>query len=266
MKIPNTPRTFSFFENLPIQIKSFSSSAILLICLISLGAIAYVTLNKSEDNLHTLSSRILPKQSEFASVNDSIVAINMKTFRYVSWASNGISNVLLKSLSAEISSDLRNINFDLEKLAERPDLSAKEQFELKTLVSKWKRYESSALDTIEVGSTDAAMATMMLGQTDEKFTAVANDFKSMANSVAATANTISTELYTDAARKKVILAIGAIIGLLLSVVATILVSRSIVAPIQSVTNVMHRLSSGDTEVEIGYRGRGDEIGQMVECH
>jgi len=109
------------------------------------------------------------------------------------------------------------------------------------------------------------MATMMLGQTDDKFTAVANDFKSMANSVAAATNTISTKLYTDAAQKKVILAIGAIIGLLLSIVATVLLSRSIVTPIQSVTNVMRRLSSGDTEVEIGYRGRSDEIGQMVEA-
>ena len=265
MKAPDAPRTFSFFENLPIQIKAFAASAVLLICLISLGSIAYVTLDKSENNLHTLSSTILPKQSEFALVSDNIVAIHMKTFRYVSWASNGINDALLRSLSAEIASDLRNINLDLETLAERSDLSAKETLDLKTLISKWKEYESSALDTIEVGSTDAAMATMMLGQTDEKFTAVANDFKSMANSVAAATNTISTKLYTDAAQKKVILAIGAIIGLLLSIVATVLLSRSIVTPIQSVTNVMHRLSSGDTEVEIGYRGRSDEIGQMVEA-
>jgi PAS domain-containing protein len=265
MKAPDTPRTFSFFENLPVQIKAFAASAVLLICLISLGAIAYVTLDRSENNLHTLSSTILPKQSEFALVSDNIVAVHMKTFRYVSWASNGINDALLRSLSDEIASDLRNINLSLEALAERSDLSAKEELDLKSLISKWKEYESSALDTIEVGSTDAAMATMMLGQTDEKFTAVANDFKSMANSVAAATNTISTELYADAAQKKVILAIGAIIGLLLSIVATVLVSRSIVTPIKSVTSVMRRLSSGDTEVEIGYRGRSDEIGQMVEA-
>ena len=265
MKAPDAPRVFSFFENLPIHIKAFAASAVLLICLISLGAIAYVTLDNSENNLHTLSSTILPKQSEFVLVNDNIVAVHMKTFRYVSWASNGVNDALLRSVSDEIASDLRNINLNLETLAERSDLSAKEKLDLTNLISKWKEYESSALDTIEVGSTDAAMATMMLGQTDEKFTAVANDFKSMANSVASATNTISTKLYTDAAQKKVILAIGAITGLLLSIVATVLVSRSIVTPIQSVTNVMRRLSSGDTEVEIGYRGRSDEIGQMVEA-
>jgi adenylate cyclase len=258
-------RTFSFFEDLSVQIKAFAASAVLLICLISLGTIAYVTLDKSGDGLHTLSSKILPKQQAFALVNDGIVALHMKTFRYVSWASNGVSDVLLTSLSAEISANVRAINLDLETLAARAELSPFEKLNLKDLISKWQQYENSARDTIEVGSTDAAMATMMLGQTDDKFTAVASDFKRMADSVAANTNSISTELYTDAERKKRVLAIGAILGVLLSTVTTVLVSRSIVKPIQSVTNVMRQLSSGDTEVEIGYRGRGDEIGQMVEA-
>ena len=49
-----TRRVFALFENLPIQIKAFSASAILLICLIFLGAVAYVTLDRSQEGLHTL--------------------------------------------------------------------------------------------------------------------------------------------------------------------------------------------------------------------
>ena len=109
------------------------------------------------------------------------------------------------------------------------------------------------------------MATMMLGEADDKFAAIATDIKGMTNTVAGTTDQISKELYSDAARKKIILAIGATIGLLLSIVATILVSRSIVTPVRSVTNAMQQLSSGDTEVEVGYRGRQDEIGQMVDA-
>jgi signal transduction histidine kinase/HAMP domain-containing protein len=265
MEGSKSQRTFSFFENLSIQTKAFAASAVLLICLISLGAIAYVTLDKSENDLHSLSSTILPKQQAFALVNDGIVALHMKTFRYVSWASNGVSDVLLRPLSVEIDTNLRAIDLDIQNLTERDGLSAKEKLDLSDLISRWKQYKSAAHDTIEVGSTDAPMATMMLGEADEKFTAVARDFKSMADAVAAGTNTISTELYTDSARKKIILAIGASLGLLLSVVITILVSRSIVAPIKSVTNAMQQLSSGDTEVEVGYRGRRDEIGQMVEA-
>ncbi len=35
-------------------------------------------------------------------------------------------------------------------------------------------------------------------------------------------------------------------------------------PVRSVTHAMQQLSSGDTDVDVGYRGRRDEIGQMVE--
>ena len=265
MEVSKSQRAFSFFENLSVQTKAFAASAVLLICLISLGAIAYVTLDKSESDLHFLSSSIVPKQRDFAWVNDNVVAIQMKIFRYVSWASNGVNKLKLVSLSAEIDSDLRNTGLDIKNLSERPDLTVKEKSDLKDLIAKWKQYESSAHDTLDVGSTDAPMATMMLGEADDKFAAIATDIKGMTNTVAGTTDQISKELYSDAARKKIILAIGATIGLLLSIVATILVSRSIVTPVRSVTNAMQQLSSGDTEVEVGYRGRQDEIGQMVDA-
>src|SRR5580698_1158747 len=121
MPVTGGRRTLSFFEDLSIQIKAFAASVVLLICLISLGTIAYVTLDKSEDDLHTLSSKILPKQQAFALVNDGIVTLHMKTFRYVSWASNGVSDVLLGSLSAEIYADLRAIDLDLEALGARAE-------------------------------------------------------------------------------------------------------------------------------------------------
>jgi adenylate cyclase len=253
------------FENLPIQIKAFAASAVLLICLLFLGAIAYVTLDKSQEGLRTLSSTILPKQQAFAAVKDEIVAVQLKTFRYVTWANGAVNSTLLNGLSSQIDEDLHAINKDLATLADRVDLSAAEKAELKDLTSKWKNYESSARDTIEVGSTDPAMGTMMLGQSDEKFVAVATDFQQMSNSVVALTNEISSRLYTDAQQKKIILGIGALVGIMLSIVVSIMVSRSIVQPIKAITDAMRRLSSGDTKVEVGYRNRRDEIGQMVEA-
>ena len=265
MRPSDKQKTFSFFENLPIQIKTFAALAVPLICLISLGAVAYVTLGKSENDFHFLSSSVVPKQRAFAVVSDNVVAIHTKLFRYVSWASNGINEVLLGSLKAEIDSDLRLADFDLKNLSERPDLTAEEKSDLKDLTAKWRQYESSTRDTLDIGRTDAAMATMMLGQSDDKFAAVADGIKGMTASTALTTDRISTELYTDYARKRIMLAFGAIVALLLSIVATVLVAKSIVTPIRSVTNVMRQLSSGDTDVEIGYHGRRDEIGQMVEA-
>src|SRR5271165_3371333 len=165
MKQSSSHQINTLFENLPIQIKAFAASAVLLICLIFLGVIAYVTLDKSQEGLRTLSSTILPKQQAFSAIKDAIVTVQMKTFRYVSWASNGVNQTLLKALNSQIDDDLRAINKDLAALTDRADLSADQKVQLKDLISKWKSYENSTRDTIEVGSTDPAMGTMMLGQT-----------------------------------------------------------------------------------------------------
>ncbi len=257
-------RAFAFVEDLSIQIKAFAASAVLVICVVLLGAIAYVTLDRSQQGLNTLATTILPKQQAFAAVKDAIVAVQMKVFRYVSWASNSVDAALLKALSEQVDDDLRAINADIAALASRDDLTEAQKLGLKDLVARWKNYEGAAKDTLDIGSTDAAMATMMLGSADEKFMALAADFQQLSNLVVARTNAISTELSADAEQKKVILAIGAAIGLLLSILTSIAVSRSIVKPIRSVTNAMRRLSSGDTDVDVGYGGRRDEIGQMVE--
>ena len=265
MGSPDDQRTHSFFDNLPIQIKAFLALAVPLICLVSIGAVAYITLSNSEADFNFLSFSLVPKQRAFALVNDNVVAIQTKVFRYVSWASNGINQNLLGNLRAEIDSDLRLTDFDFNNLSQRTDLTAKEKSDLADLIEKWQQYESSARDTLDIGSTDAAMATMTLGQADDKFGAVADAVKAMNNSVTMTTDQISKALYTDFSRKKDMLAAGAVAALLLSIIATVLVSRSIVTPIRGVTSVMRQLSAGDTAVTIGYQDRRDEIGQMVEA-
>ena len=54
-------------------------------------------------------------------------------------------------------------------------------------------------------------------------------------------------------------------GFVISTFVAVVVGQSIVSPVKSITDVMQRLSSGETNVEIGYRDRRDEIGRMVDA-
>jgi methyl-accepting chemotaxis protein len=261
-----TPRRRrDFFQNLSIQTKAFAASAVLLICIMVLGVNAYLTLDRSTGGLRTLSTVNLPKGRAFAVVDGEATAIHIKVFRFVSLASNGVNETILKSLAKETLFALDTIEWQLKMLAERTDLSPKEETGLKQIAAAWKKYETAAKDTIDVGGSDAAMATMMLGQTDEAFNAVATGLKRVFMVITAETDAITDELYADAELKQRLLALWAISGLLLSVGVALLSANSIVRPIKTVTDVMRKLSSGDTEVEIGYRGRRDEIGQMVEA-
>src|SRR5664280_3078471 len=193
---------FGVLHDLSIQIKAAAASAVLLICLLALGANAYVTSIKSAEGLRMLSHEIEQKLQTVSNVSDAIVTTHMKIFRYVSWASNSLSKKLLDSLYAQISSDLSELSIRIDDLSRRPDLSAEEKASLQDLTIKWQKCIRQAKDTIDVGQSDSAMATMMLGQTDDSFKAVYSDIQTMSLKTINAANTVRNSLYADAERTK----------------------------------------------------------------
>jgi len=253
------------FNNLSIQIKASIASVLLLICLLGLGANAYLTSTRSAEGLRVLTNELIPKQQAFSQANEAVVATHMKIFRYVSWASNGVSHTLLDPLHAEINADLDKLSYRIAALARRPDLSASERKSMQELLSQWQICKEHAKDTIDVGESDAAMATMMLGQTDETFKAVDATFQDLSNAISETARGLSNRLYSDAEVNKNLVILVTIIGFLISGFVAIIVGQSIVRPIEAVTDAMQRLSAGEIDVEVGHGHRRDEIGRMVEA-
>jgi signal transduction histidine kinase/DNA-binding response OmpR family regulator/HAMP domain-containing protein len=253
------------FNNLSIQLKASAASALLLICLLGLGANAYLTSTRSAEGLQVLTNQLIPKQREFTQVSEAVVATHMKIFRYVSWASNGVSDILLKPLYAEINSDLDTVSNRIAALAQRPDLSSLERTAMQGLLAKWQICKNQAKDTIDVGQTDAPMATMMLGQTDDTFKAVDTDIQDLSAAISYNANDVSTALYSAAEWNKTLIIEITLAGVLISTFVAFVVGRSIVRPIESITNVMQRLSAGEIDVDIGHRHRRDEVGRMVDA-
>jgi signal transduction histidine kinase/DNA-binding response OmpR family regulator len=253
------------FNNLSIQIKASIASVLLLICLLGLGANAYLTSTRSAEGLRELTNELIPKQQAFSEASEAVVATHMKIFRYVSWASNGVSHSLLDPLHAEINADLDKLSHRITALARRPDLSASERKSMQDLLAKWQICKEHATDTIDVGESDAAMATMMLGQTDDTFKAVDATFQRLSNEMSGTALGLSNQLYSGAEQNKNIVILVTVVGFLISGFVAIVVGQSIVRPIEAVTDAMQRLSAGEINAEVGHRNRRDEIGRMVEA-
>jgi len=257
--------SFGFMQNLTIRTKTFAAAAILLICLTGISITIYVTSDKVVANLYSLSRSNLPIRAAAAALNNAVVATHIKIFRYVSWASNSVSAKLLVELRKELDDDLLTIEKYFEQLKARPDLSAATQSDLSVLHTKLKDYASTAKDTLDVGSVDAPMATMMLGQTDDNFINISRDIRKFLAATTLQSDSIIESLSNVVETQKFVLTTILMFCLTLSVIATIAIAKSIVGPIRSVTHIMKQLSAGDTKIKMGYRGRHDEIGQMIEA-
>ena len=230
-----------------------------------MGVIVQLTTSRVAHDLSELSQSNFPIRAAASALNDNILAVHMRVFRYVSWAGNGVSHPLMENLSSEIAIDFGLIQEEFDELATRADLTAAEKAELAALQTKIKEYERTTRDVLEVGRTDAAMATMMLGQTDDKYVGVEEDIRKILAVIAADSTSIVRNLVTATKTEALSLAIGLIICLVFSVAAIAFIARSIIKPITLITGVMQKLSAGDTAVTLRYRERTDEIGRMIEA-
>ena len=250
---------------LTIRTKTLAASAFALLCLIGMGVIVQLTTSRVAHDLNELSRSNFPIRAAASALNNNILAVHMRVFRYVSWASNGVSHPLMENLSSEIAIDFGLIQEEFDELATRADLTAAEKAELAALQTKLKDYEHTARDVLEVGRTDSAMATMMLGQTDDKYVGVEDDIRKILAAITADSASIVRNLVTATRTEALSLAIGLLICLVFSVAAIGFIARSIIRPITLITGVMQRLSAGDTAVTLRYRERTDEIGRMIEA-
>jgi len=250
---------------LTIRTKTLAASAFALLCLIGMGVIVQLTTSRVAHDLSELSQSNFPIRAAASALNDNILAVHMRVFRYVSWAGNGVSHPLMENLSSEIAIDFGLIQEEFDELATRADLTAAEKAELAALQTKIKEYERTTRDVLEVGRTDAAMATMMLGQTDDKYVGVEEDIRKILAVIAADSTSIVRNLVTATKTEALSLAIGLIICLVFSVAAIAFIARSIIKPITLITGVMQKLSAGNTAVTLRYRERTDEIGRMIEA-
>jgi methyl-accepting chemotaxis protein len=255
--------SINLVRKVTIRAKAAVVAAALLICLIGTITTIFVTSDKVVTSLNSLSTSNLPTRGAAAALNNAVVATHITIFRYVSWASNSLSPKALAELRKEFDAEIWTIEKNYEQLKARPDLSAETQSQLSGLNDSLKLYEKTAKETLDVGSVDPAMATMMLGQVDDRFIKISTGLRKILSATTAQSSSMIENLSNVIETQKAALSTTLIFCLALGVIATILIDKSIIRPILYVTRIMRQLSAGDTEIKLSYRSSQDEIGQMI---
>jgi diguanylate cyclase (GGDEF)-like protein len=194
-----------------------------------------------------------------------VMATQVLLSRYVTWATNGVKPELLEELGREVIGTLDLLKDRLQTLLARKDLTSIERDTVAGLVDKWEKYHSDARNTVLIGATDPPMASMLLAGTDDHFKGISLQLLILSAVVGNETRLVTHDITLEALHNKNILAIGGLVGVLISGLMTLLIARSIVAPIGAVTTAMKQVSAGRTGDDIGYSGRKDEIGQMVDA-
>jgi len=248
-------------RNLPISVKAFSASAVLLICIGALGTQASVFLSNLKADLKSLSDSSLSKQQQVLDIAKGAIDTHTDVFRYVAWASTGVNPATLKTLETQIRQESAKVAASLGDLAARADLTQPERIAVTDAATKWQRYADAANDTVEISTTDPALGTVMLGGTDDEYTRVGFDLQTISSLVTIGTRSNAQNLFSQAGLNQRFIALVGLVALLLGVGVTFTMSHSIVAPIQAVTKALQAVSVGGA-ADVKLTDRSDEIGQM----
>ena len=129
----------------------------------------------------------------------------------------------------------------------------------------FETYRSAAKDVLDVAQSDPASATLLTFAADssaDKLLTALENFKAGADLFRAQSSARTSDLVT---RGYWWLSIILCIALLCSVAASTLVTRAIVKPIMELTDVIHLIAGGKTDVSIPGLDRRDEIAVIAEA-
>jgi diguanylate cyclase (GGDEF)-like protein len=249
-------------KNWSISAKLMGACGFLLLALVLIGANAVDITHRLGHDLWSLSRTHLSKQADVQKMADAALATNVGVFRYVAWASSEVNRETRQVLESELAGrDLRMLG-QLDQFEQRSDISEEERVAAAKIRKSWQRYHTAVSDTVDIAEGDPALATLMLGGTDEDYNQVALDIQALASLANSAIIKASARLWSLAETSSMVMAAGVPFAIVLSLIVSLVVVRSVVGPIRNVTQAMLATARGaDTPLALGERR--DEVGQMV---
>ena len=250
-------------NDLQIKARILAATGVLFALLLALGAYSFVALTHWSADFQALSQRVVPHQRSVVQTYNDLNKIQRKVSRYVAWSTNGVTGGRLDSLRAEIALDIDQLSAALTKLAGSSVPIDRAETDL--LQSAWQNYLLSAKDALDVATGDPSMGTLMLGAADDDFEVLAKQLRDILDGTDAISQRSFAALIGDMGRAELLLGASAFAGLLVTFLIALVVVKSIVEPIRSITATMNQVAIGETPEPLDAYGRNDEIGQMMNA-
>jgi methyl-accepting chemotaxis protein len=252
--------------NTPIHVKAFLAPLVLLACMMIVCFQGLVALGSTTKAVEHLSSVDLPKRAAIETMAAELAKTQLLLFRYVSWLTAGVDKASLDKLQAQIVDQNRQLADDLEGLLSRGQLTESEKAALTEAKSKVRKYFDLSKTTIDMGSIQESMATMMLGQADEQMNEIEASVSAMVESATRNSQALTETLVSGGQEsQRRLLTIAGMAGVI-GVAIAILITMSIVGPLRDITRIMRGLTERRREtINPSYVTRKDEIGDIAQA-
>ncbi len=250
-----------FIRNLSMSKKIMVAPAVAVLLLVAFGLVASIGLSQQRSAITAIYSRSQSHQASSVMMND-ITYAHASLYRLLEWTAAKYDQAKIDNLGKE---QLDTISRTIEKIKERANaktMTDEEKERYQTLLVQLKEYQEKALAVIDLGTADMITATLFMGTADEKFQAVKKNFDALEE----LESRLSKEQYdfslTSFGGVLTVLASVLVIAVLVSLAASLFMSRIITAPLTEAVHIAGRIYGGDMTVNVEIES-GDEVGRLL---
>jgi len=263
MPVAHLSDAFSFKRS--ISTKLFVACALVAICS-SLGAVkVYLGLNATTRGLHEITDLYRPQQSAARTIARQADLTHQRLFLFVAWSSVGVAAQRTSKLGADLTEALSRIKELLEEPGLRRGLKSAELGLVIEASKQWDDYAKSAMDVLDIGSGDPALATMMLGGVDDQYRSIYQDIIALNNAISDRGDRTASSVSMWASNASAALIAGQVALVALLIVLCALLYRSVFRPVAAVTAAMTAIARGSETAPLPLSKRTDEIGRMIKA-
>ncbi len=231
-----------------------------VLCLVALGAEAYHGMSKQQQASSAIIERFRAHDAT-ATTESELAYVHASLYRLLEWTAARYDPSKLDALGKE---QLRKVAGTVERIGrslESRTLTEEERGRNQRLLAQAKEYQQKAAEVVDLATGDLVTATMYMSTADEKFlvlSATLDEIEDAERKASDREHAASLATFGEVMR---VLFAALASAVVLSALASVVVSRIVTTSLKEAVRVADRISEGDLTVAIDGSSK-DEIGQL----
>jgi len=252
-----------FFRDMKLSKKLLISPMVVVIFLLLLGWVSYRGLITQKEAMEDVFQNRFKKYQLSTSLANDLITIHANLYKVISWANANYEEKKIQQLGQEQINKLEHTGKTVRQAQSNNELTPEEKTLYEALGTQLAEYQKVALSAIDLATSDLNMATMYMGNADDKYQGLAKTLQNLLN----LETKLSQESYMSsmasysAVVRMFLIIMG--ISIVVSIVISLLTAQRITRPLHQTMKVVHQIAEGDLTQEVKVDSK-DEVGELAK--
>jgi len=253
-----------FLGNISLRWQMLLAPLLLILSILAIETVEYLEKTEVDAATTRLFNETVHRLTTLDEADAFALDINGRMFRAMTLVQNGAPPKIVHKLIDSMPGDLEHLATELAAVAADAKGTG-HNAEAAKLTELSGKYRKAGSEFSRVLFVDASVAADYATSAGAFFQDLQSSIKQLSDAYGAASASEFATMKKDGARAMVRTAIGGLLAVVGGLAVSLLLTRSLAAPLAELTRVVVSLSKADWTVTVPYAARGDEVGRMARA-